>query len=138
VNSSILRTMARLLASLLLMASLYLLWRGHNAPGGGFAGGIMAAAAFVLVAVAFEPMAGWRATRVSPLVLIPLGLAIALASAFAGVAAGDGLMAGQWISVDVGGEEVKLGTPLLFDVGVYLVVIGVALAVIIPLMGEEE
>jgi len=137
MNSSILRTMARLLASLLLMASLYLLWRGHNAPGGGFAGGIMAAAAFVLMSVAFEPMAGWRATRVSPLVLIPLGLAIALASAFAGVAAGDGFMAGQWVTVDVGGE-VKLGTPLLFDAGVYLVVVGVALAVIIPLMGEEE
>ncbi|GIW18423.1 MnhB domain-containing protein [Tepidiforma sp.] len=137
MNSSILRTMARLLASLLLLASLYLLWRGHNAPGGGFSGGIMAAAAFVLMAVAFEPMAGWRATRISPLLLIPLGLGVALASGFAGVLAGDGFMAGQWVTVNVG-EGVKLGTPLLFDIGVYLVVIGVALAVIIPLMGEEE
>ncbi len=137
MNSSILRTMARLLASLLLLASLYLLWRGHNAPGGGFSGGIMAAAAFVLMAVAFEPMAGWRATRISPLVLIPLGLGVALGSGLIGIVTGGEFLAGRWVTVDVG-EGVKVGTPLLFDIGVYLVVIGVALAVIIPLMGEEE
>jgi multisubunit Na+/H+ antiporter MnhB subunit len=137
VNSIILRTVARLLASLLLMASLYLLWRGHNAPGGGFSGGILAAAAFMLVAVAYEPMAGWRATRVSPLILIPLGLAVSLGSALVGVIDGGVFMEGRWLTLPVG-EGVKLGTPLLFDVGVYLVVIGVALAVIVPLMREED
>ncbi len=137
MNSIILRTMARLLASLLLLASLYLLWRGHNAPGGGFAGGIMAAAAFVLVSVAYEPMAGWRATRLSPLVLIPLGLAVALGSGLLAVLDGGTLLEGRWVTLEVG-EGLKVGTPLLFDVGVYLVVIGVALAVIVPLMGEEE
>ncbi len=137
MNSIILRTMARLLASLLLLASLYLLWRGHNAPGGGFAGGIMAAAAFVLVSVAYEPMAGWRATRLSPLVLIPLGLAVALGSGLLAVLDGGTLLEGRWVTLEVG-EGLKVGTPLLFDAGVYLVVIGVALAVIVPLMGEEE
>lgn len=124
------------MASLLLLASLYLLWRGHNAPGGGFAGGMMAAAAFVLLSVAYAPMVGWRAVRVSPLVLIPLGLGVALGSGFVGVVTGGAFMEGRWVTVEMG-ETVKLGTPLLFDVGVYLVVIGVALAVIVPLMGEE-
>lgn len=137
MNSIILRTMARLLASLLLLASLYLLWRGHNAPGGGFSGGIMAAAAFVLVSVSYEPMAGWRATRLSPLVLIPLGLAVALGSGLVAVFDGGTLLEGRWVTLEVG-EGLKVGTPLLFDIGVYLVVIGVALAVIVPLMGEEE
>jgi multisubunit Na+/H+ antiporter MnhB subunit len=136
MNSSILRSLARLLASLLLLASLYLLWRGHNAPGGGFSGGMMAAAAFVLLSVAYEPMAGWRAVRVSPLVLIPLGLGVALVSGFVAVVGGGTFLEGRWMTVELG-ESVKLGTPLLFDAGVYLVVIGVALAVIVPLMGEE-
>lgn len=136
MNSSILRSLGRLLASLLLLASLYLLWRGHNAPGGGFAGGMMAAAAFVLLSVAYGPMVGWRAVRVSPLVLVPLGIAVALGSGFVGVATGGVFLEGRWVTVEVG-ETVKLGTPLLFDVGVYLVVIGVVLAVIVPLMGEE-
>lgn len=136
MNSSILRSLGRLLASLLLLASLYLLWRGHNAPGGGFSGGMMAAAAFVLLSVAYGPMVGWRAVRVSPLVLVPLGIAVALGSGFVGVVTGGVFLEGRWVTVEVG-ETVKLGTPLLFDVGVYLVVIGVVLAVIVPLMGEE-
>ncbi|WP_322797076.1 MnhB domain-containing protein [Tepidiforma sp.] len=137
MNSVLLRVVARLLASLLLTASIYLLWRGHNAPGGGFSGGIMAAAAFVLLAISFDPDAGWRAPRLSPLVLIPLGLLVALGSGFIGVLTGGAFLEGRWVTLGVG-EGVKLGTPLLFDLGVYLVVVGVALAVIIPLMREEE
>lgn len=136
MNSMLLRVMARLLASLLLMASLYLLWRGHNAPGGGFSGGVLAGAAFVLLAIAYSPEAGWRAPRIPPLVLIPLGLLLTAASGLAGIVRGQAFFQGQWVTVPVG-DGLKIGTPLLFDVGVYLAVVGVVLAVLVPLMREE-
>ena len=53
VNSPIFRTAARLLMPLLLLFSVFLLLRGHNEPGGGFVGGLVAAAAFALYAIAF-------------------------------------------------------------------------------------
>lgn len=138
MNSLILRNMMRFLASLLLVASVFLLWRGHNEPGGGFAGGLMAASAFVLHALALGPNGARRALRVTPLFLIASGLAIALTAALIGVAAGDPILTGQWVTLDTpGAENLKVGTPLLFDAGVYLVVVGVVLNIILPLMEEE-
>lgn len=138
MNSLILRNMMRFLASLLLVASVFLLWRGHNEPGGGFAGGLMAASAFVLHALALGPDGARRALRVSPLLLIAGGLGIALGAALAGVAAGDPILTGHWVTRDApGAENLKLGTPLLFDAGVYLVVVGVVLNIILPLMEDE-
>lgn len=138
MNSLILRNMMRFLASLLVVASVFLLWRGHNEPGGGFAGGLMAATAFVLHALALGPRGARRALRVTPLFLIASGLAVALGAALIGVAAGDPILTGQWVTLDTpGGENLKVGTPLLFDAGVYLVVVGVVLNIILPLMEEE-
>lgn len=138
MNSLILRTVDRLLGSLLLMASLFLLWRGHNEPGGGFAGGLMAASAFVLHAIAAGPAAGRDALRIPPTLLIPIGLGVALIAAMIAFIAGNSFFTGQWITLGLpGGADVKLGTPLLFDVGVYLVVVGIALTIILSLMEEE-
>ncbi|NJD65911.1 MAG: Na+/H+ antiporter subunit B [Chloroflexi bacterium] len=138
MNSLILRNMMRFLASLLLVASVFLLWRGHNEPGGGFAGGLMAASAFVLHALALGPDGARRALRVSPLFLIATGLGIALLAALIGVMAGDPILTGHWVTLDTpGAENLKVGTPLLFDAGVYLVVVGVVLNIILPLMEDE-
>lgn len=138
MNSLILRTVDRLVGSLLLMASLFLLWRGHNEPGGGFSGGLMAASAFVLHAIAAGPEAGRQALKIPPTLLIPLGLAVALLAALIAFAAGEPFFTGQWVTLNIpGGSDVKLGTPLLFDVGVYLVVVGITLTIILSLMEEE-
>ncbi|MBE0611139.1 MAG: Na+/H+ antiporter subunit B [Dehalococcoidia bacterium] len=138
MNSLILRNMMRFLASLLLVASVFLLWRGHNEPGGGFAGGLMAASAFVLHALALGPDGARRALRVPPLFLIATGLGIALLAALIGVMAGDPILTGHWVTLETpGAENLKVGTPLLFDTGVYLVVVGVVLNIILPLMEDE-
>jgi multisubunit Na+/H+ antiporter MnhB subunit len=137
MNSVVLQTSTRFLASLLLMASVFLLWRGHNNPGGGFAGGLMAAAAFILQAVAFDPATARRSLRVPPMGLIGGGLGIALLSGLIAVFTGDAFFTGQWFTLAVpGAPDLKLGTPLLFDVGVYLVVVGVTLEIILELMEE--
>ena len=125
----ILSQASRLLFPLLLVLSLVVLYRGHNLPGGGFIGGLIAATAFILIGVG-ESMDRARATlRVEPVVLMAWGLASAVISGLPGVFAGQAFMTGVWLpgfSLPLLGK-VHLGTPLVFDVGVYLVVIGFVL-----------
>ena len=73
MTSSILRTATRFLMPLLLLFALFLLLRGHNEPGGGFVGGLVVAAAFVLYAIAYGVAAGRRALLVDPSTLLGAG-----------------------------------------------------------------
>jgi multicomponent Na+:H+ antiporter subunit B len=133
----ILRTSTRLLMPLLLLFSLFLLLRGHNAPGGGFVGGLVTAAAFALYALAFDVDQARQTLYYSPRSFIGTGMILALASGLIAAAAGEPFMTGLWLeqSVPVLG---KLGTPLLFDIGVFLVVVGVVLVIVFNLADEEE
>jgi multicomponent Na+:H+ antiporter subunit B len=134
----ILPTAARFLLPLLLLFSLFLLVRGHNEPGGGFAGGLVAAAAFVLYAVAYDARAAGWALGVHPRTLIPVGLLLALGSALLGPVRGDPFLSGQWVALPLpGGGTIDLGSPLVFDIGVYLAVVGVTLTIILTLAVAE-
>jgi len=133
VNSLILRTATRLLLTVLLLFSLFLLLRGHDLPGGGFIGGLVAAAALALYAIAYDSDAAARLLRISPRRLLGVGLA---SSALAGLLAGAfgyDFLTGMWWTVEIAGTRLKLSTPLLFDIGVYLVVIGVILTMLFAL-----
>ena len=131
LTSTIFRTAARLLMPLLLLFSIFLLLRGHNEPGGGFVGGLVAAAAFALYAIAFGVDSARRALLVKPLTLLGVGLLVALASGIPAVLRGQPFMTAQWAP-----GRVPLGTPALFDIGVFLVVAGVALMMIFSLAEE--
>ena len=125
----IFRTAASFLLPLLLLFSLFLLLRGHYQPGGGFVGGIIAAIAFVLHAFAFGLKNTRKLIRVHPIALMPVGLACAIFSAILPLFQGLPVMTGLWLSEPfpvVG----LVGSALLFDLGVYLVVLGVALTII--------
>jgi multicomponent Na+:H+ antiporter subunit A len=78
--SLILSTTARAIMPLTLVFSIYLLMRGHNAPGGGFVGGLVAAVAFVLASLADGLGTARRALRVDPHLLMAVGLSLALGS----------------------------------------------------------
>lgn len=132
----ILRTATRLIFSLLLLFSLFLLARGHNEPGGGFIAGLVASGAFALYAIAYNVAEARRAVRVEPRSLIGGGLLLAAASGTFAWWRGEPFLTGQWISWDTGFERLTLGTPLLFDAGVYLVVIGVTLTIVLTLAEE--
>jgi multicomponent Na+:H+ antiporter subunit B len=137
VTSPILRTTTRFLLPLLLLLSVFLLFRGHHEPGGGFSGGLVAAAAFVLCRFAFGVEEVKRALPVDSHALIGAGLLVAVASGSAALFAGRPIMTGLWARVPVPGVgDIDLGTPLLFDVGVYLAVVGVTLSIILPLAEE--
>jgi multicomponent Na+:H+ antiporter subunit B len=134
-RSLILATAVQLLLPLLLLFSLFLLFRGHNDPGGGFVGGLSAAAGFALYALASGVAAARRLLHVHPRTLIAAGLLTALGSGLAGPAAGRPFMTGLWSAVKIPVFG-KFGTPLLFDAGVYLVVVGVTTLIIFSLMEE--
>ncbi|MBI1992815.1 MAG: Na+/H+ antiporter subunit B [Deltaproteobacteria bacterium] len=137
MTSLILSTTTRFLLPLLLMFSIFLLLRGHNEPGGGFVGGLLAAAAFALHAIAYSVGATRRLLIIDPRALIGAGLLIAVASGAAPLAAGLPFMTGQWWSPEVPAlGKLQIGTPLLFDTGVYLVVLGVTLTIILSLAEE--
>ena len=137
MTSLILRTASGVLQPVMLLYSIFLLVAGHNEPGGGFAGGLVAASAFALHALAHDTQATRRALRVHPRTLIGAGLLAAVLSGVPGVIAGGVFLTGLWVAVPLaGGGSVALGTPLLFDVGVYLLVLGMVLLVIFPLAEE--
>jgi multicomponent Na+:H+ antiporter subunit B len=133
MHSLLLSTAIRLLLPLLLMFSIFLLLRGHNDPGGGFVGGLVAAAAFVLHALAHGVDASRKILRVNPRLLVALGLLIALLSGILSIFSELPFLTGIWFSspLPVIGHA---GTPLIFDSGVYLVVAGMALMIVYSLM----
>lgn len=132
MTSHILTTATRFLLPLLLLFSLFLLHRGHHEPGGGFVGGLVAAAAFSLYTIAFTVREARQVLRVSPRLLIVIGLSCAAGSGLVAVALGRPFMTGVWLPFEVPALG-KLGTPLLFDIGVYLVVVGVVLMIVFAL-----
>jgi multicomponent Na+:H+ antiporter subunit B len=139
MNSFILRTAARALLPLLLLFSVFLFLRGHNEPGGGFVAGLMAAAAWSLYAIAYGPHVARRALQVDPRLFIGSGLLAVLASGTIGLLLGKPFLTGLWGSLDVPiFGKMELGSPILFDLGVYVGVIGVTLTAIFALAEVTE
>jgi multicomponent Na+:H+ antiporter subunit A len=130
--SAIFQAATRLLMPLLLLFALFLLWRGHNEPGGGFVGGLVAAAAFSLYLIAYGVDRARRALFVSPMTLLGVGLLVALVSSLPAAVRSQSFLTAQWIV-----EPVHLGTPMLFDIGVFLVVTGVTLMMVFSLAEES-
>jgi multicomponent Na+:H+ antiporter subunit B len=125
------RSAARLLMPLLLLFAVFLLIRGHNEPGGGFVGGLVAASAFALYGIAFGIERARQALIVEPMTLLGAGLLIALASGLPAVVLGQPFLTAQWTH-----GPFAIGTPTIFDIGVFLVVAGVVLMMIFSLAEE--
>ena len=133
--SLILSTATRAIFPLMLLFSVFILLRGHNEPGGGFVGGLVAATAFVLYALAYDVARARDALRVDPRSLVAAGLALACSAGLLGLLAGQPFMTGQWLATPLPVVG-KLGTPVLFDLGVYFVVLGVVLTMVFALAEE--
>ncbi len=126
MRTVILHTTVRLLMPLFFIFSVLLLFRGHNLPGGGFIGGLLAAIALFLHSVVFGVDETLKRYRLNPRIIIAVGLLAALVSVLISLFLGLTLFTGVWSTFQlplIG----KLGTPMLFDIGVYLVVVGVIL-----------
>lgn len=138
-RSTILLEAERWLFRLLLLVSVFVALRGHNAPGGGFAGGLIAGCAFVLrfLATGRSGLRGAPGSRA--LAVVGLGLAIAAVVAIGPVALGDPALSSSIVTLDLPVfGSVKLVSSTFFDVGVYLLVTGAVLTVLESLGWERE
>lgn len=138
MNSLIFSTISRLLVGLMLLFSVFLLWRGHNEPGGGFIGGLVAAAGIIVCGLAEGPAMMRKLIRITPQSLVLIGLLTAVASGILPLLQDSAFLTGLWLFIGATETDkgLALGTPLLFDVGVYLVVVGGVAGMVIAL--EEE
>ena len=135
MTSPILHTVGRVLLPLSLLFSLYLLWRGHNEPGGGFVGGLVAAAGFTVHALPRGREALLLALRWPPSHIAATGLLLALVSGLPALLLQQPYLTHQWQIWDSG---FALGSALLFDIGVYLAVIGAVCGFVGYYMNEND
>jgi multicomponent Na+:H+ antiporter subunit B len=134
MNSLILRGASRLLLGAMLMFSVFMLLRGHNEPGGGFIGGLIAAIAFSLYALAAGPEAVRAALRADPRILAMAGLGMAILAGLIALLESGPFLTGVWGSI----AGIKVGTPLLFDIGVYFAVVGAVLTIVLALKEQVD
>lgn len=138
MNSVILIAAARFLTVVLIVFSAYMLLRGHNAPGGGFIGGLIGATAFILYTLATSVDEASAALRVDPSNLAMLGVGVAGLSGLMSGLVGDPFLTGQWLFLfaEDGGKGLPLSSVLVFDIGVYMAVFGGILTLVFAL--EQE
>jgi multicomponent K+:H+ antiporter subunit A len=130
--------LARLLLPMAALVSFYLLLRGHNAPGGGFVGGLVMATAFIVQYMVSGTLWVESRLKIHPQLWIALGL---LAAAAAGAIA---WLASRPFLTSLAGDvrlpllgELHVSTALLFDIGVYMLVIGATLLILAVLAHQS-
>ncbi|WP_194777840.1 Na+/H+ antiporter subunit B [Pararhodonellum marinum] len=129
MNTVIFKSASTYLLPLLLLFSVFILLRGHYLPGGGFVGGLIASIAFIIHSAANGLEQTRSILKFHPGVLLLAGLTVALFSGISPMFIGEPFMKGLWFEnpVPVIG---MIGSALFFDIGVYLVVVGVTLTII--------
>ncbi len=138
MNTLIFRTMAPYLTALMVLFSVYVLLRGHNAPGGGFIGGLIAASAFAIQGIAAGVASVRRAVYFHPMAIAATGLLLSSAAGVLSIFFHVPFMTALWVFPNFFGTEIALSTPLLFDVGVYLVVTGAITSIALALEERED
>ena len=127
MNSVILQIAAKYVRWILIFFAVIALYRGHNDPGGGFIGGLLVSLSVIFYSLAFNAEKAREKLLIQPGTNIVFGILLILLSVLPGLFQNGVFMAGVWtsISLPVLGE-IKLGTPFLFDIGVFFAVIGVS------------
>ena len=136
-RSLMLEYVARTAYWLMLLASVWILLRGHNAPGGGFIAGLVAVAATALLAIVYGVDSARRLLPLQPLQLAVAGVLLALISGIPGAWNGSPFLTHQWWSIEVGNNVFKLSTVIMFDVGVFAAVWGAFATYLFALLDDQ-
>lgn len=133
-----LRLLDRVLTPILLLLAVFILFRGHDLPGGGFIGGLMAATAFYLQILArgSEFVRNEVGGYLQP--GIGVGLFFAVSAAIFGTFFGGFFKAVWGPEISLGSLHFKLSTPLLFDIGVFITVICFAVSFLLGLSPADD
>ncbi|MFA9480184.1 MnhB domain-containing protein [Phycisphaerales bacterium AB-hyl4] len=139
MSSLILRTAVALIMPLALLFSLFMAIKGHNEPGGGFIGGLIAAVSLAIYRMSNGPDTFRQLIPLHPRIIVFTGMAIALLTALAPLALGLPLLHTWHGYVGLpGGGTAHASSALIFDAGVFLVVVGASIGMIIRLSEELE
>jgi multicomponent Na+:H+ antiporter subunit B len=138
MNTIIFRTAAPLIVAIMLVFSVYVCLRGHNEPGGGFIGGLIAASSIAVFGMAAGVPTVRRALRFDPMAIAGAGVLLSGASGLLSLFTGSPFMTSIWLYLELGETTLPLSTPLIFDVGVYLVVFGTISAIALALESDRE
>ncbi|WP_422373267.1 Na+/H+ antiporter subunit B [Hoeflea sp.] len=138
MRTVIFRSVAPYLTSLMLLFSIFVLLRGHNEPGGGFIGGLIAASALAIYGIACGVAPVRRAIHYHPMAISAFGLFIGALAGVLSVFSGVPFMTGLWIYPEFFGVELALSSVLLFDIGVYLVVVGAIASIALALEERDR
>jgi multicomponent Na+:H+ antiporter subunit B len=133
MNSVILRTLAPFITLLMFAFSVFVILRGHNSPGGGFIGGLLAASSIALYAIAFGVEPTRRLLRIHPLSIAAAGLILSAASGLVSALYGVPYMTGLWFDIGI-----DVSTVMSFDIGVYLVVTGAFSSILLALEERDD
>ncbi|MCA1009332.1 Na(+)/H(+) antiporter subunit B [Halobacillus halophilus] len=138
-NDIILRATTTLIAFIILGFSIYLFFAGHNAPGGGFIGGLMTSAAFVLMYMAYGIRSMEKILPINFRYIIPAGLIIALGTGIGSFIFGQPFLSQTYayFQLPILGKT-ELATALLFDLGVYLTVVGITMTIILTIANDRS
>ncbi len=137
MGTLIFRTFAPGIAALMVMFSIFVLLRGHNEPGGGFIGGLIAASGFAIYGIASGVDNVRRALYFRPLSISAAGVLLAALAGVPPLLLGKPFLTGLWWFPEVGGVTLALSTLLLFDIGVWLAVVGAVIAIALALEEQE-
>ena len=138
MRTLIFRTVAPYLASLMVLFSVFILLRGHNEPGGGFIGGLIAASAFAIYGIACGVSPVRRALYFHPMAISGFGLLVSASSGRVSFFLHMPVLTGQWAMFAIGNVTVAVSTVMLFDIGVYLVVVGSITSIALTLEEREH
>lgn len=137
MSSTILRTGNRLILPLTFLFAAYMWLKGHNEPGGGFIAGMIFSVGILLYRMSNGPEAFRRLVPVHPRWLVFYGLGLALLTAIVPMLLGYPFLTSHTRNLPLGfGQEIHFTSALLFDTGVMLVVVGVAVGMIQRLSEE--
>jgi multicomponent Na+:H+ antiporter subunit B len=132
MNTLIFRTMAPIIATAMVLFSIVILLRGHNDPGGGFIGGLIAASAAAIYGIARGVGNARRLLRVNPIVWAGFGVLLAGSVGLISALVGAPFLTAFWL------PGYFFGVPGAFDVGVYFVVFGTMTAIVLALEDDGE
>lgn len=137
-NDVMLQTATKVVTFIILMFAVHIFFAGHYTPGGGFVGGLLTASAIVLLMLAFDLPTVKKIVPINYVVLTAVGLLIAIATASASIVFNVPFFthAYDYFDLPLFGKT-SLHSAMLFDLGVYLVVVGVTMT-IIQTIGEDE
>ena len=138
MNTLIFRTIAPVITVVMIAFSIFIMLRGHNQPGGGFIGGLIAASAIAIYGIASGPATVRQALKADPMAFAGFGVVLAGLSGLLSLPLELPFLTGLWAFLHLGSTEIAISTPLVFDIGVYFVVFGAVSAIALALEDDEE